>query len=33
MLSDVTSMTYEELKREAGDRSRWQKRLSLTAIR
>ena len=30
MLSDVTSKIYEDLKREAEDRSRWQKRLSET---
>jgi len=28
MLSDVTSKTYEQLNREAGDKSRWRKRLS-----
>jgi len=28
MVSDITGKTYEDLKREAGDKSRWQKRLS-----
>jgi len=28
MLSDVTSKTYEDLKREDGDKSGWMKRLS-----
>ena len=31
ILSDITSNTYENLKREAGDRSGWFKRLSQTA--